>query len=164
MRVAVCQLNAGRDDPEGNVATAERLLIVEQSGLDEADAHSIDIHQGGIGRARARDISISQGGIGFARADRVTVELGAVGLAAGGQVGITQGAANTVLAREATVDRAFVQTIVAGSVRAERPVGVLVLIARRVEGDIRPVLDWRGALAFGAAFGLIRALFRRRGS
>jgi len=32
MRVAVCQLNAGRDDSEGNVATAERLLIEAADG------------------------------------------------------------------------------------------------------------------------------------
>jgi hypothetical protein len=69
----------------------------------------------------------------------------------------------TVLARAARVERAYVQTMIAGEVRAERQVGVLVLLARRVEGDIRPVLDWRGAIALGAAFALVRSLFRRRG-
>jgi hypothetical protein len=37
-----------------------------------------------------------------------------------------------------------------------------VLLARRVEGDIRPVLDWRGAVALGAVFAIVRAVFRRR--
>jgi len=40
---------------------------------------------------------------------------------------------------------------------------VLVLIARRVDGDVRTLLDWRGALAFGVAFGIVSAIFRRRG-
>jgi hypothetical protein len=142
---------------------AEPLVVVQQSGLEEADARSIDVHQGGIGRARARDISVTQGGIGMARGDRISVELGAVGLAAGSEVGVTQGAVNTVLARAVRVERAFVQTMIAGDVRAERQVGVLVLLARRVEGDIKPLLDWRGAVALGAAFAIVRSLFRRRG-
>jgi hypothetical protein len=37
-----------------------------------------------------------------------------------------------------------------------------MLIAAKVEGNVRTVLDWRGALAFGAAFGLIVGLVRRR--
>src|SRR5512146_3280894 len=37
MRVAVCQMNAGRDDVEANVATAERLLAeAAQGGADLA--------------------------------------------------------------------------------------------------------------------------------
>jgi hypothetical protein len=142
---------------------SEQHVVVQQGRLDEAAVQTIDVHQGGIGRATARDVSVSQGGIGMARAERVTVELGGIGLAAGGDVSITQGGANTVFARDARIDRAFVQTVVAGSVRAERPVGVLFLLARRVEGDIRPVFDWRGALALGLVAGLLRAIFRRRG-
>ena len=59
---------------------------------------------------------------------------------------------------EVTVPRALRR----GSRHADRPTGVLLLIARRVEGDVRTLLDWRGALAFGAAFGVITSLFRRR--
>jgi hypothetical protein len=44
----------------------------------------------------------------------------------------------------------------------ERPSGVLFLIARKVDGNVKAVLDWRGALAFGAAFGVVASLFRRR--
>ena len=36
-------------------------------------------------------------------------------------------------------------------------------LARKVDGNVKAVLDWRGALAFGAAFGVITSLFRRRG-
>jgi hypothetical protein len=34
------------------------------------------------------------------------------------------------------------------------------MIAQHVSGEIRPLLDWRGALAFGAAFGLVSGLVR----
>jgi hypothetical protein len=39
----------------------------------------------------------------------------------------------------------------------------MFLIARRVEGNVRTVLDWRGAVAFGAAFGVVVSLFRGLG-
>jgi hypothetical protein len=52
--------------------------------------------------------------------------------------------------------------VIANEVTADRTTGVLVLIARRVEGDVKTILDWRGALAFGAAFGIVSALLRRR--
>ena len=39
---------------------------------------------------------------------------------------------------------------------------MLFLIARKVDGNVKAVFDWRGALAFGAAFGVITTLFRRR--
>jgi hypothetical protein len=37
----------------------------------------------------------------------------------------------------------------------------MFLVARKVAGDVRVLLDWRGALAFGAAAGLVIALLRR---
>ena len=53
------------------------------------------------------------------------------------------------------IEQAVVRTVVANKVRFERTTGVLLLLARRVEGDVRVLLDWRGALAFGAAFGVV---------
>jgi hypothetical protein len=35
------------------------------------------------------------------------------------------------------------------------------LFARRVVGDVRVLLDWRGAIAFGAAAGFVMGLMRR---
>jgi hypothetical protein len=67
-----------------------------------------------------------------------------------------------VVAREVELEQAFVQTVVAGNVEIEEQTMVLVLIAGRVQGSVRTLLDWRGALAFGAAFGLIFGLLRGR--
>ena len=40
--------------------------------------------------------------------------------------------------------------------------GAGLVIAARVEGDVRTLFDWRGALAFGAAAGVVMAIFRGR--
>jgi hypothetical protein len=37
-----------------------------------------------------------------------------------------------------------------------------VLVARRVEGNVRTVLDWRGALIAGAVIGIAMGLLARR--
>jgi hypothetical protein len=37
----------------------------------------------------------------------------------------------------------------------------MFLVARRVSGDMRVLFDWRGALAFGAAAGLVFAVLAK---
>ena len=138
-------------------------INVTQAGLQNVNATNIDIRQGGIGRAQATDIAITQGGIGLARGDRVSVELGGVGVALAGEVHVTQGGIGSVLARDVRIEQSAVRMLVANEVHAERTTGVMVLIARKVDGNVRTLLDWRGALAFGAAFGVIVSLFRGRG-
>ena len=67
-----------------------------------------------------------------------------------------------MLAREASVEQGLVGTLIAGRATVQRTTGVFLLIAGRVDGPVKAVLDWRGGLAFGAAFGLFWAVFRRR--
>jgi hypothetical protein len=132
------------------------------AGASIVNARNVDVHQGGIGRVEAVDVAVSQGGIGFARGDRVSVEMGGIGAALGGDVRVTQGGVNMILARDVTVEQAGVRTMIANNIHVERTTGVFVMIARHVEGDVRTLLDWRGAAAFGAAFGVVVSLLRRR--
>ena len=150
-------------DPRAAAArpVSGEIVTIRQGGADVVTATNVDLRQGGIGRARATDIAVSQGGVGFARADRVSVELGGIGAALGGEVSLTQAGAGSILAREARVEQSVVRTLVANTVHVERATGVVFLIARRVDGNVRAILDWRGALAFGAAFGLVTGLVRR---
>lgn len=136
-------------------------VSVTQGGIGTAVATTVDLRQGGIGQASATDIAVSQGGIGFARGDRVSLEMGAVGAAIGREVRVTQAMANIVAANgDATVDQSLVSTLIGNRVTIRQPSAVLILIARQVDGSVRPLLDWRGALAAGAAAGLVLGLFR----
>jgi len=121
---------------------------------------SLRLERGGIAEATADTVEIRLGGIGAARAQRVGVEFGSVGAAMAGEIHVTQGYAASVLAREATIEQGFVRTLIDQRVHVTRPSAVLVMIAQHVSGEVRPLLDWRGALAFGAAFGLVSGLFR----
>jgi hypothetical protein len=88
----------------------------------------------------------------------VGVEFGSVGAALAGELNVTQGFAGSTVAREATIEQGIARTVIAGRVSFTRPSAVLVLIAGRVDGEVRPLLDWRGALAAGAAIGLVSVI------
>ena len=97
------------------------------------------------------------GGVGLARADRVSVEMGAWALPWRRRSRLTQGVARTLVAAASRrVDQGLIGALVAGKV--DLPSGrsgcscssPLAWTAR-----VKAVLDWRGALAFGVAFGLL---------
>ena len=108
----------------------------------------------------ARTGRVQFGGIGAARADALNVQFGSVGLAGAGELHVSQGIASNVIAREATIERGFVRTIVAQHVTVSGPSAALFVLAARVDGEVRALLDWRGALALGLGFGLVAALAR----
>jgi hypothetical protein len=137
-------------------------VSIVQGGIERATADAIDIHQGGIGRATAKDIAVSSGGIGYAHGERVSVEMGGIGLVhAPGEARLTQGGAGLVVARDVTIDQSLISTLVADRVTIRQPSAVLVLIARQVDGTVRPLLDWRGAIVAGAVAGVLIGLIRR---
>jgi hypothetical protein len=127
-----------------------------------AEDSRLTILQGGVGRLTAADVSITQGGIGAVRADRVSVELGGVGAAMTDQLDVHQGVVGAVIARDAAFEQAGVRTLIANRVHFGPNSGAGVVFAARVDGDVRTLLDWRGAIAFGAAAGVVMALLRGR--
>jgi hypothetical protein len=102
------------------------------------------------------------GGVALARADRIDVDLGGVGLAVAREAHLTQGVARTVIAQDVRLEQGLVGTMISGTATFARPSGVLMLIAGRVDGPVKALLDWRSALAFGAAFGVAWGIIRRR--
>lgn len=146
----------GADRVEGDSVT------ITQGGATTVTAASVQVRQGGIANAQADDITVSMGGVALARADRVSVEMGGMGLALAREAHLSQGVARSVFAQDVHVDQSLVGTALAGRVSFERPSAVFLLVAGRVEGQVKAMLDWRGALAFGAVFGLVVGLLRRR--
>lgn len=140
---------------------ADRVSML-QGGITSVDAGEVDVQMGGIAYAQADDVSVRLGGVVLARADRVTVERGGIGAAFAREASLTQAWARSVLAQDVRVDQGLVGTLLTGRATFERPSAVLMLIAAKVDGPVRTLLDWRGALAFGAAFGLVWGIVRRR--
>jgi hypothetical protein len=146
----------------GADSVAGDAVTITQGGASIVNARTVDVRQGGIANAQAEDIHVSMGGVALARADRVSVEMGGLGIAFAREAQLTQGGARTVIAQDVRVDQGLIGTAFAGKVTFERPSGVFLLLAGRTEGPVKALLDWRGALAFGAAMGAIVGLLRRR--
>lgn len=138
--------------------SAARPVVVEDGA--SLAAESVDLHRSAVGRVEAARIGVTQGAIGAARAESVTVEQGAVGAALGQHVEVSRGYARSILARQVQMDRAAARVVIAADVRTNQT-AVMFLVARKVSGDVRVLFDWRGALAFGAALGIVVGLIRR---
>ncbi|HEY8870903.1 MAG TPA: hypothetical protein VIM30_16150 [Candidatus Limnocylindrales bacterium] len=149
-------------DQELSDAAASSDTHAEGEVIDSTPAilPPIAVRQGGIGIVEATTVNVSQGGILAARAGEITISQGGVGGALTGKLELSQGGAGTVFAGDARIEQSFVRTLIARDVVVEGRSGVLFLVARHVEGDVRALMDWRGALAFGAALGLVAGLMR----
>jgi len=127
---------------------------------DVLDAERVELRLSAVGMVDAGDVQFAQGALGAARADTVSVEQGALGAALADKVEISQGYARSIVARQVSMDSAAARMVVAADVKADRS-AIMVLSARRVSGDVRVLLDWRGAVAFGAVAGLIGGVIAR---
>jgi hypothetical protein len=144
--VPVSSADASTPETESLAAAAPASVEVVRGAVARVDATTIDVHQGAVGAAQAGSVSIEQGALGAAMATDLEVR---------------QSVARLLLARTASVEQSFVRMLVANEVRVERATGVGIIFARRVVGDVRVLLDWRGAIAFGAAAGFVLGLMRR---
>ncbi len=107
-------------------------VSVYQSGAQSIEAATVSITQGGAAQVKADHLSVSQGGVALARAQQLTVQ--------------SESSAFAVYAENATV---------------EEGANVFLLISPSVSGEVRPVLDWRAALAIGGGFALVLSILRR---
>jgi hypothetical protein len=108
--------------------------VVDQASLANLTAEHAEVNQTAIAHAQVQDLAVRQGAVAL-------VESSA-------HVRLEQSFAGAVMADEVEIS--------AGSV-------ALFVVAGEVHGDVRPMLDWRGALALGAALGLVRLLLGGRG-
>jgi len=134
--------------------------MVDEDGTS-LQADHVELRLSAIGRVEAGEVELTQGALGATRAERVWVTQGAIGAAMADQVAVSQGYARSILARDVQLEQAGARFVVAGDVRADRSF-ILFLVARHVEGQVRVLFDWRGALAVGAVAGLLVALLGRR--
>jgi hypothetical protein len=139
--------SSGMDGGSGDAGSTEAGGLELHAGPGAAgslDADRIDFMLGAVGMARGRDVRIGQA---------------AVGLAVGDEIELRQSTVRVALARESVrLETAAAATVIGGHVDVGPRAAVAVLIAGHVEGDVRPLFDWRGAAAFGAAFALVGAI------
>jgi len=105
------------------------------------------------------------GGIAIARADRVSATQSGVAIALAGEARVRQSYVRDLLSRDVHLDQTAVGNLLANHVTFERQSFAGVVIARRVDGNVRTFVDWRGALALAGVAGVVSvamAALRRR--
>lgn len=135
-----------------------RPAIVEDGASLAGD--QVALYRSAVGRVEGGEIRVEQGAVGVARVEHLSVDRGVVGAVMAGNVEVSRGYARSILARQVQLDRGAARVVIAADVRAQQS-AVMFLVARRVSGEMRVLFDWRGALAFGAAAGLVLALVSR---
>ena len=129
------------DDSDAPVLT-DATPVVAAAASDH-----VELNQGGMQSITATSVTLSQGGAGQVHADEMHVSQSGVGLARVGNLTLGDGAsAFAVVADQATVEE--------GS-------NAFLVVARSFSGDVRPTIDWRTAMAFGAGLGLVVSILRR---
>jgi hypothetical protein len=146
--------------PAGDVEVG--ILNIRNGGINVAKATTVDVHQGGISRVEARDVAVTMGGIAIARADRVSAEMSGVALALAGEARVSQSFVRALVARDVRLEQGAIWSVLANKVTFGRQSFAGVVIARRVDGNVRTLLDWRGALALAGVVGVVMAVVRRR--
>jgi hypothetical protein len=152
---AIVEAPAG---PGATQALISRPTVFEDGA--SLGAERVELRMTGVGRVEASQVAVSQGAVGAIRADHVVVDRGMVGGALAERVEVSRGYARSVIARQVQLDRAAARVVIAAEVTT-RQTAVVFLLARRVSGEMRVLFDWRGALAFGAAVGVVLTLLTR---
>lgn len=149
-------------DPPVIEASARSMRVAPAVVEDGASliADRVDVHRSAIGRVEGGEVRVEQGAVGAARVERLSVDRGAVGAVMAGNAEVSRGYVRSILARQVQLDRGAARIVIAADVHA-RQSAVMFLVARRVSGEMRVLLDWRGALAFGAAAGVVFAVLSR---
>ncbi len=128
----------------------------------EIDEPSVAVSRGLVGLVRAREVTVQQSGVGAVVAGNASLRMGGASGILARQATLQMGGASTVVAADARIERSLVRTVVANTVHAGPTTAILLVLARRVDGEPKVLLDWRGALAIGASIVALALIGRRR--
>lgn len=127
---------------------------------DRIEVERLEFERGAIGGVRAADVAARQAVVGGIAAGRATVEMGLVNFIAAREATLQQGVVRGVVAQNVHLEQAIVRSVVANHVQTGPTTAIVVALARRIDGEARILLDWRGALALGAVLGAAYAAVR----
>ncbi len=140
-------LAADADDSAGNDISDADNVEITNGGARDIDATTVNITQGGARDIDATNVTINQGGAARINAEQVTVSQGGVGLVRAESLTLQDGG------------NAF--AVMTDKAHFDAETSVFFLISGSTSGEVKPVLDWRAALAIGAGFALVLSALRR---
>jgi hypothetical protein len=133
-------------------------VVIRQGAVQSIEANDILVRQGGIVTSRANHIEINAGGSIWNQAETIHLNnSSAVGVVVKGDSSLDQSSVKVMAARgSVNMDQSAVGVMAAREITLKNS-AVVFLIAKNVNGDVKPMFGPREAALFGATTGLIGA-------
>lgn len=155
---------------------ADALALAEEAARREADAAlgagpvvatrvegaETQVRQAVVGGIASDRVTVGQGVVGGVMASDVSIDRGVVGGVLAEHVSVVQGGAARIVAGDVSIAQGGGGLIAGWNVRLGRGSFVGAVLAARVDGEVRALLDWRGVAAASLAILGVAWLRRRR--
>ncbi|HXX80002.1 MAG TPA: hypothetical protein VEI46_00505 [Thermodesulfovibrionales bacterium] len=141
------------------------FVNIKQSSIRAVEGGHVELQQVGALSIDGERVEMTQSASAITHGDDVDINQSMSVIAVGNTISLNYSFSPLSLTRDsAAVNRSAVGIIGAREVHAEHT-SAIMLIAKKVEGEVTTILDWRSALALGAvvggALGFL-SLFRKR--
>lgn len=149
----------GKKEFEGNVELVEGEFVnIKQSTVRAVEGGHVELQQVGALSIDGEKVEVTQGASAIIRGDDVSLNQSMSAITAADNVSINFSFSPLSISRQQTdISRSAVGLIVGKDVNAESTSAILVL-AKKFDGSVTTLLDWRSALALGATIGGIWGL------
>ena len=137
-----------------NSHQSDSIARAEQAVFEHLDAGTLSLESSAVQTARADSIVAHLSALGQVQTERADAQASAVGALRAQQVNMHFSGVGAVQARQVSLSKGGAGVLVSDEVHVQGTPFVGVLLARHVTGSVRPLLDWRGALALGLVIGL----------
>jgi hypothetical protein len=153
-------ITSSPDAPDAPAGLPAEVVMPTTGSLDNVAVDVLNFERGAIGGVRAADVTARLAAVGGIAANHASVQQGAVQGILAREATVRQGIVRGVVAQDVHVEQSMVRAVFANTVEAGPSTGILFAVARRIDGEAKIFVDWRGALAFGASLGAFLALIR----
>jgi hypothetical protein len=148
-----------RNRAHGSQGARAPGAVAEADGLAHDPRREAGMRLARRADVRGEDVALTATLAQQVSGEVVALDRSAAGLAVARELELRRSASLAALGAKLDVQRSAGQWLIGGVVRARR-VFAVVLIAARVDGNVRCLFDTRGAFAFGAGVALVSGLLR----
>jgi len=137
------------------------FINIKQSSVRSVDGGHIEMEKVCAVAIDGEQADIVQSAVGVAKAEALNMNNCVNILSVTGQASLNSSCSLVTLAGKGIdeVNRSNVGVMVSNNIHAENT-SALIMVANNVSGNVKTFMDWRSALAFGAAFGGVFGLMK----
>jgi hypothetical protein len=132
------------------------MVRMHQSSAQKVEAADIELNQSAAAQVKAEKLSAHNTALGMVQSDKITSQNSAIGAVKADEAYLN-GVVGVVAADTVEFGNTYAGIIAGREVRGER-IESIILLARHVDGNVKTVVDTRGAVIAGLLGGLFAGL------